>query len=148
MLSELTPQFEMLIIDEGSADDTSEVAYELAQRYPQVNVTHCSDDHLNNLIDTMSKLNGDIVFLADRQVEPVAHELRELWNMRHNNQLVMARLPRGPENLSDDLITRLMGWGDALRQAGNSKSTSTLRMMRRSAMMKMSSRGSVAEMAY
>jgi glycosyltransferase involved in cell wall biosynthesis len=36
MASDLSPCFELLIIDDGSSDATSEVARELSQSYPQV----------------------------------------------------------------------------------------------------------------
>jgi len=38
-LPELTNRFEVLIIDDGSTDATSEVAYDLARDFPQVKVT-------------------------------------------------------------------------------------------------------------
>lgn len=148
MLSELTPWFELLIIDEGSHDDTSEIAYDLAQRYPQVNVMRSSDDETQDLLQTLDRLNGEIVFLADRDAQPDAVELRQLWNMRDDAKLVMARLPRGPENLTDDLITRLMSWGEALRDAGDQNNAKCVRMLRRSAMLQMSGQRQVAEMAY
>jgi glycosyltransferase involved in cell wall biosynthesis len=34
--SDLTDRFELLIIDDGSSDATSEIAYELSRHYPQV----------------------------------------------------------------------------------------------------------------
>lgn len=149
MLSELTPWFELLIVDEGSNDDTTEIAYELAQRYPQVNVVCAVDSESDSMLETMGQLSGEVVFLADRLAEPEAHELRTLWNMRNDKQLVMARLPRGPQNVSTDLITRLMSWGDALRDAGDDAPARTVRMLRRSAMMQMSGQHRPeVEMAY
>ena len=36
----LTPNFEVIIVNDGSADATAEIADELARTYPQVRVVH------------------------------------------------------------------------------------------------------------
>ena len=38
--SELTPDFEVIVVNDGSADATAEIADELARTYPQVRVVH------------------------------------------------------------------------------------------------------------
>ncbi len=38
--SRLTPDFEVLVINDGSTDDTASMANELARLYPQVRVVH------------------------------------------------------------------------------------------------------------
>ena len=38
--SELTPDFEVIVVDDGSADGTADIADELARTYPQVRVVH------------------------------------------------------------------------------------------------------------
>ena len=147
MLSDLTPWFELLIVDEGSCDVTAEILHDLAQRYPQVKVFTSGNSLNEDLLAAMNMLNGEIVFVADRDSQPVAGEIRKLWNMRHESQLIMARVPQGPDNLSDDLITRLMSWGEALRNADEPHSRS-VRMIRRSAMMRLNEQRQTAALAY
>src|SRR6266536_4927732 len=38
--AELTPDFEVIVVDDGSADGTAEIADELARTYPQVRAVH------------------------------------------------------------------------------------------------------------
>ncbi|HEY6214128.1 MAG TPA: glycosyltransferase, partial [Vicinamibacterales bacterium] len=38
--SELTPDFEIIVVDDGSGDGTADVADELARTYPQVRAVH------------------------------------------------------------------------------------------------------------
>src|SRR6476469_10253283 len=38
--SELTSDFEIIVVDDGSADGTAEIADELARTYPQVRAVH------------------------------------------------------------------------------------------------------------
>ena len=38
--SELTPDFEVIVVNDGSADATAEIADELARTYPNVRVVH------------------------------------------------------------------------------------------------------------
>ncbi len=38
--SKLTPDFEVIVVDDGSADATADIADELARQYPQVRVVH------------------------------------------------------------------------------------------------------------
>src|SRR3984893_8838000 len=38
--SELTPDYEIIVVDDGSADGTAEIADELARTYPQVRAVH------------------------------------------------------------------------------------------------------------
>ena len=38
--AELTPDFEVIVVNDGSADATAEIADELARTYPQVRAVH------------------------------------------------------------------------------------------------------------
>ena len=40
IVSQLTPDFEVIVVNDGSADATREIADELARTYPQVRAIH------------------------------------------------------------------------------------------------------------
>ena len=69
MASDLNERFELLIIDDGSLDATSEVASELSRRYPQVRTLR----HATPLGDEaalragLAQSRGDVVFVHGGQ---------------------------------------------------------------------------------
>ena len=66
--SELTDRFELLIIDDGSADATSEIVHELARHYPQVrSVRHSKPMGRDAALRTgLAQSRGEVVFVHAR----------------------------------------------------------------------------------
>ncbi|MCC7476304.1 MAG: glycosyltransferase family 2 protein [Pirellulales bacterium] len=81
LASELTPDFGVLIIDDGSNDDTYELAEELAAHYPQVRVHHQRQRQgLGSAIDyTQRRVRTDAIILHDGVTPIDASEIRGLW---------------------------------------------------------------------
>jgi glycosyltransferase involved in cell wall biosynthesis len=77
----LTPDFEVIVVNDGSADATADIADELARTYPQVRVVH----HAKNrgyggaLRSGFAAATRELVFYTDgdAQYDPV--ELEALW---------------------------------------------------------------------
>jgi glycosyltransferase involved in cell wall biosynthesis len=81
MASALTPHFSILIVDDGSTDDTSTVAQELSMRYPQIAVRRHRQRHgLGPIIDMVRRrVTSDVVIVHDG-VSPIqTTQLRRLW---------------------------------------------------------------------
>jgi glycosyltransferase involved in cell wall biosynthesis len=78
----LTPDFEILIINDGSADNTAEIADELARTYPRVRVIH----HARNrgyggaLRSGFSEASKDVIFYTDGDGQYDPSELALLWS--------------------------------------------------------------------
>lgn len=117
ILPELTRDFEVLIIDDGSTDHTEEVAAHLAIEFPQVrSARHRCRKGISAAVQTgLERTTGDIVFVQDNHTPLSPGDLRRLWDMRGDDELVMARAQPHPRPLDSGLIGRLMAWGKALK---------------------------------
>ena len=79
--SELTPDFEVIIVDDGSADGTAEIADELARPYPQVRAVHhpTNRDYGAALQTGFRSATKDLIFYTDGDAQYDPTELAVLW---------------------------------------------------------------------
>lgn len=79
--SRLTPDFEVLVVDDGSQDATGQIADELARAYPQVRVVH----HARNrgyggaLRTGFAAASKDLIAYTDGDAQYDPSELEALW---------------------------------------------------------------------
>jgi glycosyltransferase involved in cell wall biosynthesis len=116
VLPELTHSFEVLIVDDGSTDDTAHVAADLALIYPQVRVVrHPIRLGLAEAIQTgLDNTQGEIVLVGDEEFGLGLEDLQKLWLMREDNELVVARQTRVDK--PERFIDKLLGWTPSRRQ--------------------------------
>jgi glycosyltransferase involved in cell wall biosynthesis len=80
--SALTPDYEVIIVNDGSADATAQIADELARTYPNVRVVH----HAKNcgyggaLQTGFRSATKDLIFYTDGDAQYDPAELKELWD--------------------------------------------------------------------
>lgn len=81
LASELTDDFSLLIIDDGSTDDTYDVARELAARYPQISVhRHRIRRGLGPTIEDIERReHADVVIVHDGTSSIDVGQVRRLW---------------------------------------------------------------------
>lgn len=84
LASDLTKEFSILIIDDGSTDHTYEVAGELASRYPQVSVRrHRTRRGLGPTLEGIQRhVKSDVVIVHDGVTPIDTNHVRDLWR-RH-----------------------------------------------------------------
>jgi glycosyltransferase involved in cell wall biosynthesis len=77
----LTPDFEVIVVNDGSADATAEIAEELARTYPEVKVVH----HQGNrgygaaLRSGFAVATRELVFYTDGDAQYDPAEMAALW---------------------------------------------------------------------
>jgi glycosyltransferase involved in cell wall biosynthesis len=79
--SELTPDFEVIVVDDGSADSTAEIADELAHTYPQVRAVHhpINRDYGAALQTGFRSATKELIFYTDGDAQYDPAELAVLW---------------------------------------------------------------------
>src|SRR5262245_18874274 len=79
--SELTPDFEIIVVDDGSGDGTAEIADELARTYPQVRAVHhpTNRDYRAALQTGFRSATKELIFYTDGDAQYDPTELAILW---------------------------------------------------------------------
>jgi len=116
VLAEMTDQFELVLVDDGSTDQTVEIADELAQQYPQIRVSrHPRRWGSSAAVQTgLAAATGDYVFVQDELTPVSANDIRRLWELRTDESIVAEGAGAGV--VSSDLLHRLGQWGVALQK--------------------------------
>ena len=79
--AELTPDFEIIVVDDGSADGTADIADELARTYPQVRAVHhpTNRDYGAALQTGFRSATKELIFYTDGDAQYDPSELSALW---------------------------------------------------------------------
>jgi glycosyltransferase involved in cell wall biosynthesis len=79
--AELTRDFEIIVVDDGSADSTAEIADELARTYPQVRAVHhpTNRDYGAALQTGFRSATKELIFYTDGDAQYDPAELSVLW---------------------------------------------------------------------
>jgi glycosyltransferase involved in cell wall biosynthesis len=141
-LCDLTSDVQLIVVDDQSEDATPEILDEMRRRYPQVNVirNNKSVGPSQSVESVLCLARGEFIFLH-QSYDPIDfEEILQLWQLRKDEQLVIARAATRVRRIDQQLLQRLHEWGRKLeehwpvpRAVGNG-----LQMMRREAVKSLS----------
>ncbi|MBC7852734.1 MAG: glycosyltransferase family 2 protein [Pirellulaceae bacterium] len=133
VLPDLTSRFEILVVDDGSTDHTDEIAHQFRRQYPQLKIArHAWQRGMAAAVQTgMARSCGDIVFVQEEQTEISTADIRRLWEMRHDEKLVLARA-QSEARPTAGLMDRITRWAAVLQQSAK-RSSAGIQMIRRQA---------------
>jgi len=106
VLPEVSRRFDVVIIDDGSTDATSEVAAELACHYPQVQVAYrgTAMGHEAAIHAGLELSQGEVVVVRDDEQGTSLHMLSRLCQPSYRQD---AGRPQGVQGLTDGIRQRL-----------------------------------------
>ncbi len=92
VLADLTPQTEIVVVDDASSDATIEVALELMAQYPQLRVTrHATPRGWHaSLLTALERSRGEILFFPDADCVLGLNELPRLWRALNRYEVILA----------------------------------------------------------
>ena len=90
---DLASQLELMVVDNGSTDSTEEIVMELCRTIPQVNAIRNSQaaSHEEAVRIGIGGTSGEIVLIQNPNSPVSAEAVRQLWDMRNDEELVFAR---------------------------------------------------------
>jgi hypothetical protein len=95
VLPDVSPRFELLVIDDGSTDATPEVAQEMAADYPQIGlVAHPTRLGMAAAVRTgLARTSGEMVLVRDEECRADLYDIPKLWRHAGMHDIVLARVP-------------------------------------------------------
>ena len=118
MLCELSQDVQLIVVDDQSEDATPEVLDEMRRKYPQVNVVRnvTAVGPAQSVESVLCLARGDFIFLH-QSYEPIDfEEILQLWQLRKDEQLVIARAATRVRRIDQQLLQRLHEWGRKLEE--------------------------------
>ncbi|MBM3966652.1 MAG: glycosyltransferase [Planctomycetes bacterium] len=118
LLSELSDDVQILVADDHSCDATPEILDDLRRMYPQVDVIR----HPRSLgpsqaaESVLHKARGEFIFLHQSYDQVDFEEVMQLWQLRRDDQLVIARAATRVRRIDQRLFQRLQDWGRRLEE--------------------------------
>ena len=117
-LCEISSSVQMIIIDDGSTDATPEILDDLRRKYPQIEVLRkqIAVGPTAAVESSLYLARGEFIFLHQSYDPIELDEIRQLWGLRKDEQLVIARAATRVRKIDNQLLQRLQDWGRKLEE--------------------------------
>jgi glycosyltransferase involved in cell wall biosynthesis len=116
--ADLTSHFELVLIDDGSIDQTPETARELSRRYPQIRLLVQSPARgAPAAIERGLQIaRGRVTIVMEAGLEVSPSRLRELWQSQQHEQALLAQAQAKLDANTPNWLRQLLRWGQQLRE--------------------------------
>ena len=137
---------EIVVVDDGSQDRTSEVLESLHQEIPKLRVVrHSRPRGMEAAGQTgLERSSGDLVFIQETDSSIRFDDLQRLLKMSEDPSVVAARAESQPQPLASALVRRLRAWGaaadDSLEDQTIKTEPACLQMVRRPQLQRLAGR--------
>lgn len=118
LLCELTREVQLIVVDDQSEDATPEILDNLRRQYPQVNVVRNNKavGPAQSAESVLCLAKGEFIFLHPSYESIDFEEIHQLWQLRKDDQLVIARAATRVRRIDQQLLQRLHEWGRKLEE--------------------------------
>jgi glycosyltransferase involved in cell wall biosynthesis len=149
LISELSRHIQLILVDDFSSDATPEVLDDLRRKYPQIEVLRNRQTlgPAQAAEQALHRATGDFIFLHP-SYDPVDYdELVQLWRLRRDDQLVVARASTRVRRVDTGFVNRLKDWSRRLVKPTPMPPTqwNGLHMLRRSTIEQLANSPSAAD---
>ncbi|MFY7876680.1 MAG: glycosyltransferase family 2 protein, partial [Pirellula sp.] len=108
-LCEISNTVQLIAVDDQSDDATPEVLDDLRRQFPQLNVirNNRSEGPAQSVESVLCLARGDFIFLHPSYDPIDFEEVTQLWKLRKDEQLVIARAATRVRRIDQQLLQRL-----------------------------------------
>lgn len=127
--AELTSDFDVLVLDDGSSDGTEEIAWDLTTRFSHVSYIRYPEQRglVSALRAGLAETRGEFVVVCNTERRLSWDNLSRLWATRHHSAMTDEASANEPRWLK-----RLMQWGQGLKSDSQDANTPfTMRLLHR-----------------
>jgi len=132
LMADMTSKFEILVVDSAATEQTEEIGQKLKREFPQVEYARIASNKAGAAVEFgLQNASGDVVFVHEGQGDTSAAQMKQLWALRNDQRLVMARADMRPAG--GPVVERLVNVSDEMQD----ENSAGIQMIRREGASKM-----------